>query len=142
MEQGECQLQEASLRIHVSSAFFPIISPLAVACRQGHSKIVNVLLEFGANMNPDEFGVTPLHWAANSGKSKIINSLIKKGGLGSDDLQKKDQFGSTPLHFASVRNLNESVQTLVRIKVHFKTFRLHVAAIQIRLITTERNHLN
>ena len=51
--------------------------------------------------------------AANSGKPKILNSLLNKGKLGSIDLAKKDQYGSTPLHFASVRNLAESVQTLV-----------------------------
>ena len=97
------------------NSFTTYIRPLAVACRKGYPKIVNVLLEFGANMSSDEFGCTPLHWAANSGKSQIIHSLLKKANLSIEDLQKKDQFGSTPLHFASVRNLSESVQTLVRI---------------------------
>lgn len=107
-----------------------------MACRTGNAKIVSVLLEFGATpTSVDEYGVTPLHWyqfivsiilvsqiayartlinrAANSGKPKILNSLLNKGKLGSVDLAKKDQYGSTPLHFASVRNLAESVQTLV-----------------------------
>jgi hypothetical protein len=57
--------------------------------------------------------------AANSGKPKILNSLLNKGKLGSIDLAKKDQYGSTPLHFASVRNLAESVQTLVWIDVFY-----------------------
>ena len=89
-------------------------TPLAVACRQGHSKIVTVLLEFGASPTiPDQYGVTPLHWAANSGRVKVIQSLMNQGNLTGSDLGKKDFYGSTPLHFASIKNLSESVFTLV-----------------------------
>jgi ankyrin repeat protein len=57
--------------------------------------------------------VTPLHWAANSGKTQVISTLLEKGKLSLQDLMKKDFYGSTPLHFASVRNLADSVHTLV-----------------------------
>ncbi|KAL2918463.1 hypothetical protein HK105_201864 [Polyrhizophydium stewartii] len=89
-------------------------TPLMVACKQGHTKVAAVLIEFGALVkSSDDYAATALHWAANSGDPALVSLVVSKGHLSAADLSKRDTFGSTPLHFASVRNLAGSVQALI-----------------------------
>ncbi|KAJ3312067.1 hypothetical protein HDV04_003455 [Boothiomyces sp. JEL0838] len=89
--------------------------PLSIACQCGHTRIVSLLIEFGAEIKvKDDYGVTPIHWASNYDDPKLINTLLEKGDLGLSELSLKDSFGSTPLHFASVRNKANTVKLLLR----------------------------
>ncbi|KAJ3256992.1 hypothetical protein HK103_004975 [Boothiomyces macroporosus] len=90
-------------------------TPLSIACQCGHTRIVSLLIEFGAEIKvKDDYGVTPIHWASNYDDPKLINTLLEKGDLGLSELSLKDSFGSTPLHFASVRNKANTVKLLLR----------------------------
>nr|KAJ3420902.1 hypothetical protein HK105_004985 [Polyrhizophydium stewartii] len=85
-------------------------TPLMVACKQGHTKVAAVLIEFGALVkSSDDYAATALH----CGDPALVSLVVSKGHLSAADLSKRDTFGSTPLHFASVRNLAGSVQALI-----------------------------
>ncbi|KAJ3073691.1 hypothetical protein HDU98_000898 [Podochytrium sp. JEL0797] len=88
-------------------------TPLSMAFKHNHKIVCNVLINFGAKFDPDNYGVTPVHWAAHQGHSRLIRDQVHSGHISRTDLQKRDFFGSTPLHFASVNNLSDCVQTLL-----------------------------
>uniref|UniRef100_A0A3Q1JAP1 Ankyrin 2a, neuronal n=1 Tax=Anabas testudineus TaxID=64144 RepID=A0A3Q1JAP1_ANATE len=55
-------------------------TPLIVACHYGNAKMVNFLLQQGANVNAKtKNGYTPLHQAAQQGNTHIINVLLQHG---------------------------------------------------------------
>ncbi|KAJ3120458.1 hypothetical protein HK100_012790 [Physocladia obscura] len=88
-------------------------TPLSMAFRHGHKMVCNVLIQFGAKPDPDNYGATPLHWAANNNQSELIRDQVKRGHISRTDLAKRDFFGSSPLHFGSGKNLHEVVKTLL-----------------------------
>ena len=66
---------------------------LYIAARNGHYKVCEILLEYGADVNCcDENGSTPLHVASYHGHSDIINLLISYGA----DVNKKNLIGESP----------------------------------------------
>ena len=88
-------------------------TPLHMAAHVGHSEIVKLCLENGADINakslrtelgffqrvfqqqlPNSF--TPLHSAAEGGHKDVVELLIKNGA----DIEAKDKYGATPLFFA------------------------------------------
>ncbi len=53
---------------------------LMTACKIGNIKIVELLLEFGANANAKDYsGETPLMWASYGNNVEILKLLVKKG---------------------------------------------------------------
>lgn len=53
---------------------------LALSAKGGYVKVVQILLNAGAQTNHrDKDGFTPLHWAAQNGHSKVIEELLRKG---------------------------------------------------------------
>jgi len=55
-------------------------APLHYAAKEGHREIVELLLDYGANMEiVDSNGLTPLLLAINSVKSDVVKLLLKKG---------------------------------------------------------------
>ncbi|XP_062569488.1 uncharacterized protein LOC134231543 [Saccostrea cucullata] len=54
-------------------------TPLAAACERGEMNIVKVLLEAGADVNPQSMYKTPLTAAAESGHTNVVNELLKSG---------------------------------------------------------------
>ena len=110
------QLEIAQTLLYAGATVKPVTrvggyTPLHLASRAGHSAIVRVLLEAGAE--PDEFtttGVTALHFAAEADAADAVDALIEHGA----DVDARDTFSSrTPLMFAAVRNALESMRALV-----------------------------
>lgn len=55
-------------------------TPLLLAVKKAHAKVIDVLLERGADVNkPTKFGYTPLMIAAELGLMKITQKLLKQG---------------------------------------------------------------
>ena len=55
-------------------------TPLHSGCAGGHSEVVKLLLEYGANPNAiDAKGATPLHLATMGGHAHIVKQLIDFG---------------------------------------------------------------
>lgn len=72
-------------------------TPLHSAAAGGHTMIVKMLLEHGADPNiPEQGGFTPLHAAAQNGDVETIRALL----LGGADLTIKSENGKTPLDVA------------------------------------------
>lgn len=75
---------------------------LHIACRFGHTQIVNLLLEMGMDPNiPDTANNTPLHDLANSTNcSEEIKIAIATLLLSKANINATNAYGITPLHFA------------------------------------------
>ena len=72
-------------------------SPLLFACQNGRTKIVETLLENGADINAKSSnGTRAIHFAAQSGKTEIVKILLQKGL----DINCKNDDGETPLYYA------------------------------------------
>ena len=50
------------------------------AIANGHTEVVNLLIEKGADIHvKDNDGDTPLHWASRDGLTEVVNLLKEKG---------------------------------------------------------------
>lgn len=73
------------------------VTPLHIACRRGHTKIVRALLARRAFVDaPDSRGETPLHGAARAGGNDIVQFLIDAGA----NLGATSRYGETALFLA------------------------------------------
>ncbi|KAJ5202950.1 hypothetical protein N7449_005029 [Penicillium cf. viridicatum] len=76
--------------------------PLCLAAEYGRSQLIDLLLEFGANViAANRRGHTPLHQAADQGHLAAVGLLLEQQNI---DLQVQDPSGSTALHVATKRN--------------------------------------
>ena len=72
--------------------------PLSLASRAGHTEVMKVLLEFGANINAfDRRGRTALHMAAVGGNVDSVNFLLDNKAK----MFEGDFSGNTPLHLGA-----------------------------------------
>ena len=57
------------------------LTPLHIACFKGHEKIVNLLIECGADVNSADVrsGTTPLHIAVSQGDASVAQKLLDAG---------------------------------------------------------------
>jgi ankyrin repeat protein len=85
-------------------------TPLHVAAIQGHTGIVQYLLERGATVSAqDSLGATPLHEAVRYGRVDIVALLLEKGA--SPNIQ--DVMGKTPLLLVVPRGTQQETYTLL-----------------------------
>lgn len=88
---------------------------LRIAAGSGQPRVVQLFIEYGANVNSrDKVGMTPLHWAADAnalpaeyewkkqdGLKEVVNLLLNNGAY----VNVKDKCGWTPVRYAENRGL-------------------------------------
>jgi CDK inhibitor PHO81 len=84
-------------------------SPLSLAARAGHTDVVVLLLEHGANSLPNSNGEYPIHLAAQEGHGAICRLLLRLEGWDTPD--KYHEW--TPLFHAARYGRSECVRILV-----------------------------
>lgn len=96
-------------------------APIQSAAAAGHTKVVELLLQHGAEPNVrEQGGYTPLHAAAQNGDLDMIRALIYGGA----DLLAKSSNGKTPLDMAMEAGHAEAVKLLQEgITKRFRTMR-------------------
>ncbi|XP_055953567.1 uncharacterized protein LOC129989212 [Argiope bruennichi] len=86
---------------------------LHIAAEKGLTKIVNILLNKGANVNKkSDDQLLPLHLASMRGKTDIVMILLSQ----KSDIDAETIDGHTPLIFAAERGRNEVVDLLIKHK--------------------------
>eukprot|EP00931_Biecheleriopsis_adriatica_P039806 TRINITY_DN2275_c0_g1_i7.p1 TRINITY_DN2275_c0_g1~~TRINITY_DN2275_c0_g1_i7.p1 ORF type:complete len:253 (+),score=68.02 TRINITY_DN2275_c0_g1_i7:36-761(+) len=119
--QNEMEAAQAELKRHLEkhSNVDDIVESgkarrlLHIAARDGKSKLAELLLEEGANVDIQENdGMTSLHYAAIGGHAAVAEVLLKKDAA----VQLQRKFGETALHCAARRGHAAVVEVLLKNK--------------------------
>lgn len=82
-----------------SSKYFETTSALHISAYQGHKECIEILLEFGADVDQkDAQGRTAMHCAAAGGQPESLQFLLSKGATVELAM---DNSGMTPMAFAA-----------------------------------------
>ena len=95
------------------SKFASWCSPLHIACRKGHLKIIKVLIQHGAEIDArteDPRGVSALHESVSSNQIDVVKYLIEHGVK----LDIFDISGFSPLHTAAKHGYTDVMDLLLK----------------------------
>ena len=119
------------------------VTPLQLATMHGHDKCVQLLIDYGADVNAkDLFGFTALHLAACNGAHSILKLLLRaradcsaplkfsycvplKISVGTGCCKIPHLGGTTPLHLAAATNNVNCVKELIRYGADFNAVDEH-----------------
>ncbi|KAK9452761.1 ankyrin repeat-containing domain protein, partial [Dipodascopsis uninucleata] len=73
------------------------LTALVLAAREGHDATVNVLLDFGADVDgADKFGNRAIHYASAYGHRKVLRTLVERGA----DYKRRNTLGWTAQQYS------------------------------------------
>jgi ankyrin repeat protein len=114
-EQGNCdkikKLIQQEKGIDINQADTNGYTPLYLAAKNGHTKVVELLLKHGADINKtNNYDTTPLLMAIINNRIDIVQLLLEH----SADINQADKEDTTPLHWAAINDHTEAVQLLLK----------------------------
>ena len=86
------------------------VTPMYIAAANGHTELVEVLLDHGADVNiPDNSGMLPMHAASEGGHAGAVKILLAAGAT--TDVH--NDYGETPFHAAAEGGHSEIITMLL-----------------------------
>ncbi|OXU29408.1 hypothetical protein TSAR_002204 [Trichomalopsis sarcophagae] len=106
---------EINMAVNTDSVLWPGYTPLHFAVEHDCTEIVQLLLNFGADISlKNSIGMTPLHFAIHRQDKKIIDSLLSAHRTCYKNINPIDDRGFSHFHAACMRNDPSIVQGFIQ----------------------------